>query len=404
MSCLSEEYKFIIDAVKSAITNTPIDKNYENVNYRKVCSIALSHCISSLLSRALKLSSISVDEDILKKISASDKIMLMSSLARKNARENITKIFKENDVDFVLLKGANLQNLYPEKYWRYSCDIDVLVKEKDYEKSYKIFKNAGYDFDSRNDKHYVFTKKPYICVEIHKKLCSENNFFENVWQNTIEKDGSLVLKKEFELAYLVYHIAENFSKNAGIGIHSVTDIYLYIKNYKNEIDEKVLYDYLEKNGILKFYQSLKTLGEIWFENKESSEFYDRLTDFIISGNRNGNASNAASIRMNNNKPLFFEKILFMFSKIFLPYKDLKKIYPALEKVPFLLPVFWLIRIAGIVFRREHRSFQRANDIFKNTNKKSIENTKEIFKELDLYNKKIITVRKKHYENAQKEKP
>ena len=387
MSCLSEEYKFIIDAVKSAITNTPIDKNYENVNYRKVCSIALSHCISSLLSRALKLSSISVDEDILKKISASDKIMLMSSLARKNARENFAKIFRENDVDFVLLKGANLQNLYPENHWRYSCDIDVLVKEKDYEKSYKIFKNAGYDFDSRNDKHYVFTKKPYICVEIHKKLCSENNFFENVWQNTIEKDGSLVLKKEFELAYLVYHIAENFSKNAGIGIHSVTDIYLYIKNYKNEIDEKVLYDYLEKNGILKFYQSLKTLGEIWFENKESSEFYDRLTDFIISGNRNGNASNAASIRMNNNKPLFFEKILFMFSKIFLPYKDLKKIYPALEKVPFLLPVFWLIRIAGIVFRREHRSFQRANDIFKNTNKKSIENTKEIFKELDLYNKK-----------------
>lgn len=387
MSCLSEEYKFIIDAVKSAITNTPIDKNYENVNYRKVCSIALSHCISSLLSRALKLSSISVDEDILKKISASDKIMLMSSLARKNARENIAKIFRENDVDFVLLKGANLQNLYPENHWRYSCDIDVLVKEKDYEKSYKIFKNAGYDFDSRNDKHYVFTKKPYICVEIHKKLCSENNFFENVWQNTIEKDGSLVLKKEFELAYLVYHIAENFSKNAGIGIHSVTDIYLYIKNYKNEIDEKVLYDYLEKNGILKFYQSLKTLGEIWFENKESSEFYDRLTDFIISGNRNGNASNAASIRMNNNKPLFFEKILFMFSKIFLPYKDLKKIYPALEKVPFFLPVFWLIRIAGIVFRREHRSFQRANDIFKNTNKKSIENTKEIFKELDLYNKK-----------------
>ena len=387
LSCLSEEYKFIIDAVKSAITNTPIDKNYENVNHRKVCSIALSHCISSLLSRALKLSSISVDEDILKKISASDKIMLMSSLARKNARENIAKIFRENDVDFVLLKGANLQNLYPENHWRYSCDIDVLVKEKDYEKSYKIFKNAGYDFDSRNDKHYVFTKKPYICVEIHKKLCSENNFFENVWQNTIEKDGSLVFKKEFELAYLVYHIAENFSKNAGIGIHSVTDIYLYIKNYKNEIDEKVLYDYLEKNGILKFYQSLKTLGEIWFENKESSEFYDRLTDFIISGNRNGNASNAASIRMNNNKPLFFEKILFMFSKIFLPYKDLKKIYPALEKVPFLLPVFWLIRIAGIVFRREHRSFQRANDIFKNTNKKSIENTKEIFKELDLYNKK-----------------
>lgn len=388
MSCLSEEYKFIIAAVKCAINNAPIDKNFENVNYEKVCSIAVSHCVTSLLSRALKLSSISVDEDVFKKISAADKVMLMSSLARENARENITKLFKENDVDFVLLKGSNLQNLYPEKYWRYSCDIDVLVREDDYKKSFDVFKNAGYDFDSRNDKHYVFTKKPYVCVEIHRKLTSENLFFENVWQNTFEKDGFWELKKEFELTYLVYHIAENFSKSAGIGIHSVTDLYLYIKNYKSEIDEEILHGYLKQNGLLTFYNALKTLGEIWFENKESNEFYDKLTFFIISGSRNGNASNAASIRISEKTPLFFGKILFLLSKIFLPYKDLKKIYPALEKCPVLLPVFWLVRLTGIIFRREHRSFQRANYIFKNTNKNSIKNTKEIFRQLGLNDKKL----------------
>lgn len=384
MKELSKENAFILECVRSSICNIPVSFDFQNdISFEKVFRAAQSHRIMGLVFNALKPLEENIPREIFEKMSAVNKMMIMSSVARNGSIEEVSKIFHENNIRFVLLKGAVLQDLYPEKYMRYSTDTDILVKQKDYEKTVSLLKELSYKFESRNDKHFVFWKKPYICVEIHNKLVSGSGFFDSAWENVAEENGSLVMKKEFELTYLLCHMAENFSKTAGIGIHSVIDIYLYLKKYENRLDREALEKYLEKCRLKKFFESIKALGEIWFEGREYDEFYLKLTEYIFAGGRSGNPANAASGNISYDKSLVLGKIKFFLSKIFLPYKDLKKIYPALEKAPFLLPVFWIIRIFGIVFRPEHHSFERAKDIMKNTDKESVENTKEILRRLDI---------------------
>ena len=385
---LSNNYRFVISAVKSTLNNKPIDEKFEKLNFEKIFNIALSHCIVPLVYKAITISSnIDVPEEILKKFSNTNKMMIMSSVARNNSITEVCESFRKKNIEYILLKGAVIQNFYPEKFMRYSTDTDILVKEKDYEKTAPVLKELSYKFDSQNDKHYVFYKKPYVCIEIHKKL-SRNNFFDNAWENSEKFGEETHLKKEFELTYLVCHMAENFSKTAAVGVHSIVDLYLYLQKFEKEIDEKHLRKNFEKVGILKFFESIKELSKIWFEDKESNEFFDELTNFIFEGKRSGNEINAASVKIDNKKPIAFAKISFLFSKIFLPYKDLKKIYPILEKIPFCLPVFWIMRITGIVFRPEHRGFKRASSILKNTNTQKIKKTKKLFDELELNDKQF----------------
>lgn len=398
MKNMSKECRFVLECIRSTLTAHVLrDEMFSGIDFGKVCSLASSHRVMGLVFSAVETFKEKLPQDVFEKMSSINKMMIMSSVARNGAIDEVADVLKKNSIDFVLLKGAVLQNLYPEKYMRYSADTDILVREKDYKKTPALFKKLSYKFDSQNDKHYVFQKKPYVCVEIHKKLVSSEEFFDDVWEN-VENDGEkLVLKKEFELAYLLFHMAENFIKTAGMGIHSVADIYLYLKTYGENLDKKLLDKYLDRLGLTEFFFHIKKLGEIWFDGKEYDEFYVDLSRYIFAGGRSGNAVNAASGKISSERSLAKGKFTFLLSKLFLPYSQLKKIYPALEKAPVLLPVFWGMRICGIVFRPEHRSYERAKIILKKTDKSSIENARKILQKLNLEDKPYK--RKDKNENA-----
>lgn len=381
---MTNEHMFIISCIRSVIKNEAFSFDFkQQIDFNRVYSICVRHCISSIVFSAIKNYSNNVPENFFKRLSSANKVMIMSSVARNNSINQLDSYLTKNDVDFILLKGAVLQNLYPEKYMRYSTDTDILVRENDYKKTFRLMKNLSYTFDSQNDKHYVFFKKPYVCIEVHKKLMRDNSFFERAFEHTEKINGRIFLKKEFELTYLVCHMAENMKKTAGIGIHSIIDVYLFLKYYGYKLDKELLEKYLRENKVFEFFKCIKDLSETWLDTKNFNDLQLKLTDFIFEGDRAGNEVNAASVSLNEKRPLLGQKITLLLSKIFLPYRDLKKIYPALEKAPFMLPFFWIMRISGIIFRPEHRAFKRAENILSKTNKNSIEKTKEIFKYLGI---------------------
>ncbi|MBQ7580060.1 MAG: nucleotidyltransferase family protein [Clostridia bacterium] len=384
MKTLSKESSFVIECIGSSLKNVPLDSGlFDGVDLEKVYRIALSHRVIGLVFGALKPHRDKIPSELFEKMSSHNKMMIMSSVARNNSMAEVSEALSKNGIRFLFLKGAVIQNLYPEKYMRYSTDTDVLVEEKDYEKTYPLLKELSYKFDSQNDKHYVFWKKPYVCVEIHKKLVSDNGFFDRVWDNVNEETGVLVMAKEFELTYLLYHMAQNLVKTGGVGIHSVTDVYLYLKTHERSLDKGLFEEYLRETGLTGFFESIKTLGEMWFDGKDCEEFYSTLTDYIISAGRSGDPSKVASGKIDSASPLIVGKTKFLLSKLFLPYNDLKKIYPALGKAPFMLPFFWGMRICGIVFRPEHHGFERAKLIMKKTDRKSVELSQEILQRLEL---------------------
>ena len=70
------------------------------------------------------------------------------------------------------------------------------------------------------------------------------------------------------------------------------------------------------------------------------------------------------------------KLRYIFKKTFLPYKDMKIIFPVLKYLPFLLPIYWAIRLMKILFKRTKTVKSVYKDL-KNIDKNKVEKVKEV---------------------------
>ena len=90
----------------------------------------------------------------------------------------LNQLLKQNDIDYVFLKGAALlaDSYFEAISDRMVGDIDVLVSKKDFKRVIKILKDDGY---SSKNNHQFFNKIHFprlihkervFCVEIHEEL------------------------------------------------------------------------------------------------------------------------------------------------------------------------------------------------------------------------------------------
>ncbi len=103
-----------------------IDKQILDNNYEALIKISKRHDILSIIAYIL-LNRNYINNEELKKVS------YVSIYRYETQKYKILKLIEElnsNKIDFILLKGAVIRDYYLEPYLRTSCDIDVLIKEK----------------------------------------------------------------------------------------------------------------------------------------------------------------------------------------------------------------------------------------------------------------------------------
>ena len=138
--------------------------------------------------------------------------------------------FRNNGVPVIFLKGPALsQRLFGDVAMRYSWDLDILVQTHNLGKAVELLVNSGYSGDLissitkkqlayclKNFQHFTFyNTEENSCIELHWHITSldlltSNNtdtLFLNTEQLIIAGKPVIVLKPEFELAYLISHAA-----------------------------------------------------------------------------------------------------------------------------------------------------------------------------------------------------
>ena len=92
----------------------------------------------------------------------------------------ISKLYNDNQIDYVFLKGSAINQL-DSKYVRYSRDLDILVRKQSLSKAYDLLKKIGYQYlnplvsDSTkfiNNSHHlpILSNGNGALVEIHPEL------------------------------------------------------------------------------------------------------------------------------------------------------------------------------------------------------------------------------------------
>lgn len=121
------------------------------------------------------------------------------------------------------------------------------------------------------------------------------------------------------------------------------------------------------------YETVSALGEVWLENREHTEKTLILEKYIINGGTYGKFESSMVVQMKKRGG----KIMYLLSKIFVSYDELKLHYPLLENHKALMPIMevcrWFKQIFGGHMKRITKDIKRNNSISKDV----VENTQSV---------------------------
>ena len=252
--------------------------------------------------------------------------------------EQISRLFEEEKIFFVPLKGAVLKRYYPEEWMRIGTDLDVLVREDICEKAKDILvEKLNYKFESKENHDYQLVSPGGVSVELHFTLLGTDSInkeadkiLENVWEYTVPaKDCKYHMEFTDDMFYYYHfiHLAKHI-KYGGCGIKPFLDLYILKKSVEYGPEKQALID---KGNLTKLDKVVCRLADCYFLGEEYDEQTLRLSAYVTSGKNQGRFENRMAFQAEGKK----SKAGLLVSKVFSPYEILKFRYPELEQKKWL---------------------------------------------------------------------
>lgn len=340
---------------------------------KAIYNISSKHDVAHIVAKGLEDANLLPDCDV-KKLFSKQKLAAIFRREQINAEESrICALLEENGIGHIPLKGAVIRKLYPEEWLRQSCDIDILVRETDLERSISLIKGVlKYADDGRNYHEHSLISESGVHLELHFSI-TENEpdsdiLLERVWEYAVS-DGSCkyTLTNEFLMFQMIVHAKYHFIAG-GCGIRQILDLWLL--NNKLDYDESVLSEMLSETKSNRFYDGITQLISVWFGRKEYTDLTADMEKYILSGGAFGTFENKALAGQHKSG----SRKKYLLSRVFMPKSELEIAYPKLKEKPILLPYYEVKRWFGLLNRR---GFSNARGEFSANNKNAF---------VDMFNK------------------
>ena len=249
------------------------------------------------------------------------------------AMEDITEAFNESKIPFIPLKGSVIRELYSEPCLRSSCDIDILVHEKDLDRAIdSITKNTNLEYKDRNY-HDVLLADEMVSLELHFSLKENMDNIDKLlveaWKNAAPTGDGYAYA--FSPEFLMYHVLAHMSYHmvhGGLGVRPFIDLWLMRK--KLSYDEEKLRSMCNECNILRFYESSCMLADHWFNGKHLPDDLRIFEKYCLDGGVFGTNERAAAANRRDQSG-----IAYAFHRIFLKKSVLEDEFPELRDKPYL---------------------------------------------------------------------
>ena len=350
--------KGIITLLKSAVTGEklplPADFTLESA-----AELIKKHSLVTLCYQGASLCGIPADSELMRGFFAGYYQSLVKSERQMAAVKKIFRAFEENDIDYLPLKGVKMKPRYPKPELRVMGDADVLIRMEQYEKIVPIMEALGFQAGEETD-HELPWRSGSLYLELHKRLIPSYNedyyaYFGDGWRLARKGEGCCYdMTAEDEWIYLFTHFAKHY-RDGGIGCRHVTDLWVYWRGHPG-MDMAYVRGELEKLQLLEFHENILRLLAAWFEDAPLDEKSDFITEYIfVSGNFGLLENRALSQNLKAVKKTRSARRewLHQLREALCPgHNIIDRQYPVLEKHPYLLPLFWVVRIFDkLLFQR-----------------------------------------------------
>lgn len=372
--------KYFLDMVSASIKGLPIPSCPENISGELIYKLSVRNAVQGILYLAVQSGAVTLSAETESKLQKSYRAILAREATQQEEIEYIRNAFNEENIEFMFLKGTHLKSLYPTPQMRFMVDMDILVKEESMDKGGKLILARGFTQEMNNGKDIVLVKKPFLTIELHKMLFVEDYFmhdyFKSVW-NRVELVNGFEYKMPVNdlYVYTLAHLAEHYLE-AGSCFRPLMDLYLMEKTY-SELDFEYINEQFEKIGIEKFAVKIRQLYKCAFDGADYNDDLITMENYIVFGAPVNNAEEVSRVALT--KQTKSQRLL---NSLFPGLRHMKLRYSILQKLPFLLPVFWIVRIFEFIFKK-NSEISNKKDKISHVDSESVDIMKEIFEKSGL---------------------
>lgn len=332
-----------IDRTQYELSREELEKLYE---------LSKSHDLAHIVGNSLIKNGLVSDPEL----KAGFKKQIMTAVYRyEKLQYELTRlkdVLNEAKIPFIPLKGSVIRKFYPEPWLRTSCDIDVLVKEKDIERASELLtERMSYKKERKGSHDVSLFSESGIHLELHYSLIEEKRIenaellLQSVWDHAaaVSDTYEYILSDEMFYYYHIVHMAKHFVETGGCGIRPFLDV--WVLNHRIDFDREKREKLLSDGGLDVFAKQAELLSEVWFGNAEHTEITRQMEEYILRGGVYGTTTNRVAVQQQKQGG----KMKYALSKIFIPYDVIKFHYPILQKHKWLTPIMEVRRWGKLVF-------------------------------------------------------
>ena len=321
-------------------------------------SFAKTQQIEALLIIGLRKSGVSVSKEIRNRLLAA----AMISAKQMTMARQLCTVFQEHAIDHMPLKGTALKSLYPSEEMRSMGDIDVLVRQEQYDQIRRLMLSFGFQEGVQSDHEYIWDKDG-VHIELHKRLIPAYNkdyyaYYGDGWQ-LARPSGTpfrYEMSHEDTFVYLFTHYAKHY-RDAGAGIRQVLDLYVYRKNYP-QMNESYIQGKMRLLQLDRFYENTLHMVDVWFGEATHTEASQLISVRLFAGGVFGDRESSLNSTMLKQMKLYGSvgkvKALNWLKRAFPAYGSMRRLYPCLDEHPGLLPFMYISRGINIVIHKRNR--------------------------------------------------
>ena len=201
-----------------------------------------------------------------------------------NVANDLSDLFRKEQINMLVFKGLNLSANYPIPSHREFGDIDIYLFGKHEEGNHLLDKVAVKKKGSFHYKHSNYYYKD-IMVENHAYLLDVNDSVKiqalnqilleilenNKTEEKIPKDKLLFPSAEFTALFFIIHAIKHLSTDY-LQLRTYCDWALFLKAYENQFNIEKWRNILEKAGLLEIAETLTSLTFRWLEVPADLQF------------------------------------------------------------------------------------------------------------------------------------
>lgn len=379
MNRLIFEGRFLVNMVGSITRQDDLRAVHSRIDWEHMFRTADYHRIANIMYLGILGNGEKVPERWQERFFDRYQEALHYSDVCEESEQEILTMMDMMEVPCIVLTSCKIRNLYQIPEMAGNSPLKLMMDDTSYTLAKGYLVDLGYETDQTYKGYGERMRRiSGFSVEIYRKLPFRSYPYTKNMSRILEsayirdlckyvRTLSLENRYVFMVAQSVYRYTQD-----ELLIREVLDLYLYHRAWREQMNQEYIESRLEEFGVNELAAKLLQLAYMWFgvkeeilpvEQPEDIRVYDILENRILSRGQISQETDKQALRLayliqrdkdkearKDRREAFYEACSKSWSAfmrkvrwLFPEYKYMCAVYPFLEKLPLLLPFYWIRR-------------------------------------------------------------